>query len=181
MVFIVKKWCFPIAANVVSCTTRTKNLEWYLNLCIPTHQFQLCWASYISIFLDNSKDKKVLHQFMASQCLMRFHIQICNVRSVYVSTLSEPSEVTMFSELCSPQYTVLHIFRQVLFGAVNQDNHQNFDPSLLAYKCWLIFMVMKQKNFFCKLLSFWLKSKKLTFSTSPILIFFEFFFQGLVF
>ena len=29
-------------------------------------------------------------------------------------------------------YTVLHIFRQVLF--VNQGNHQNFNPSLLSYK-----------------------------------------------
>ena len=27
-------------------------------------------------------------------------------------------------------------------------NHQNFDPSLLTDKCWLIFMRMKQNNFF---------------------------------
>ena len=33
------------------------------------------------------------------------------------------------------RYTVLHIFRQVLFGAGNQHNHQNFDVSLLSYKC----------------------------------------------
>ena len=44
-------------------------------------------------------------------------------------------------------YTVLHIFRQVLFGAGNQSNHKNFDLSLLSYKCWLIFIGMKQKNF----------------------------------
>ena len=31
--------------------------------------------------------------------------------------------------------TVLHMFRQVLFGAGNQGNHQNFDTSLLTYKC----------------------------------------------
>ena len=31
-------------------------------------------------------------------------------------------------------YTVLHIFRQVLFEAGNQGNHQNFDLSLLSYK-----------------------------------------------
>ena len=47
-------------------------------------------------------------------------------------------------------YTVLHIFRQVLFWAGNQGNHQNFDPSLLSYKCWLIFIGMKQKFFFWK-------------------------------
>ena len=29
----------------------------------------------------------------------------------------------------------VHIFRQVLFGAVNQGNYQNFDASLLSYKC----------------------------------------------
>jgi hypothetical protein len=43
-------------------------------------------------------------------------------------------------------YTVLHIFRQVLFGAGNQGNHQNFEKSLLSYKCWLIFIGMKQKQ-----------------------------------
>ena len=31
-------------------------------------------------------------------------------------------------------YTVLHIFRQVLFWAGNQGNHKNFDPSLLTNK-----------------------------------------------
>ena len=32
------------------------------------------------------------------------------------------------------RYTVLHIFRQVLFGARNQGNYQNLDLSLLSYK-----------------------------------------------
>ena len=31
-------------------------------------------------------------------------------------------------------YTVLHMFRQVLFGAGNQGNHQNFEKSLLTNK-----------------------------------------------
>ena len=44
----------------------------------------------------------------------------------------------MYKYLCTTRNTVLHIFRQVLFGAGNQDNHQNFDLSLLSYKCWLI-------------------------------------------
>ena len=35
--------------------------------------------------------------------------------------------------------------------AGNQGNHQNFDPSLLAYKYWLMFMGIEQKNL--KLLS----------------------------
>ena len=40
---------------------------------------------------------------------------------------------------------------QVLFGAGNQCNHQNFEKSLLSCKCGLIFIGMKQKkNFFLK-------------------------------
>ena len=45
-------------------------------------------------------------------------------------------------------YTVLHMFTQVLFWAGNQDNHQNFDPSLLPKKLWQTFMGMKQKHIF---------------------------------
>ena len=45
-------------------------------------------------------------------------------------------------------YTVLHIFRLVLFVAGNQINHQNFEKSLLRYKCGLIFIGMKQKKIF---------------------------------
>ena len=34
-------------------------------------------------------------------------------------------------------YTVLHIFRQVLFCAGNQGNHQNFEKSFkISYKCY---------------------------------------------
>ena len=44
-----------------------------------------------------------------------------------------------------------------------QGNHQNWVPSLLPYKCWLIFIGMKQKKFQMA------DSKKLRFSTPPIL------------
>ena len=40
----------------------------------------------------------------------------------------------MLDPFISRTYTVLHIFRQVLFGAGNQGNHQNFEKSLLSYK-----------------------------------------------
>ena len=40
-----------------------------------------------------------------------------------------------FEKKMSATYTVLHLFMQVLFWAGNQSNHQNFDPSLLSYKC----------------------------------------------
>ena len=38
-------------------------------------------------------------------------------------------------------YTVLHMFRQVLFGSGNQSNHQNFEKSLISCKCGLIFPI----------------------------------------
>ena len=42
---------------------------------------------------------------------------------------------------------MLHIFAQVLFWARKQGNHQNWVPSILLYKCWLIFMDMSVKNY----------------------------------
>ena len=45
-------------------------------------------------------------------------------------------------------YTVLHMFRQVLFGAGKQGNHQNFQKSLLTNKLWHVSMGMKQKKIF---------------------------------
>ena len=36
--------------------------------------------------------------------------------------------------LLTSTYTVLHMFRQVLFWAGNQGNHQNFEKSLLTNK-----------------------------------------------
>ena len=50
---------------------------------------------------------------------------------------------------------------------VNQGNHQKFDPSLLHYKFWMIFMGMKQKKKFEKKKFKMADSKKLSFSTSP--------------
>ena len=49
----------------------------------------------------------------------------------------------------------VHISWNRLFWAGNQGNHQNFDPSLLTYNCWLIFMGMKQKKILLKKKSKW--------------------------
>ena len=38
----------------------------------------------------------------------------------------------LWTIVANKRYTVLHIFRQVLFGAGNQGNHQNFEKSLLT-------------------------------------------------
>jgi hypothetical protein len=40
------------------------------------------------------------------------------------------------------------MFAQLLLWAGNQDNHQNFDPSLLLKTLGLIFIGLKQKNLF---------------------------------
>ena len=45
-------------------------------------------------------------------------------------------------------YSGVQIRWQRVFWAGNQGIHQNFDKSLLTYKCWLIFMRMKQKKIF---------------------------------
>ena len=51
----------------------------------------------------------------------------------------------VWSRYIKVSYTVLHIFRQVLFWAGNQSDHQNFDQSLLSYKYWLIFIRKRKK------------------------------------
>ena len=71
-------------------------------------------------------------------------------------------------------YTVLHIFRQVLSGAGNQGNHQNFEKSLLTNKLWHVLMGMKQKKifFFEIFFSKWPTKKKLIFQFRQFSIFF---------
>ena len=48
------------------------------------------------------------------------------------------------------------MFWQVLFGAGNQGNHQNFWKSLLTNKLWHVFIGRKQKIFF-----FWKRKSKM--------------------
>ena len=45
-------------------------------------------------------------------------------------------------------YSVSHISIHPPDFSRNQGNHQNFEKSLLSYKCWLIFIGMKQKKIF---------------------------------
>jgi hypothetical protein len=67
------------------------------------------------------------------------------------------------------------MFRQVLFWAENQDNHQNFKNSLLSYK--LFFMRLKQLFFQFKMAD----KKKAHFPESSILNILSRKFHGLVF
>ena len=66
------------------------------------------------------------------------------------------------------------------FLAGTQSNHQNFDPSLLTNKLWLVFMGMKQ-FFFSKFRKIKMAdSRKVHFSKLPILDIFLWKFHGLV-
>ena len=59
------------------------------------------------------------------------------------------------------------------FLAGNQDNHQSFIPSLISKNLWLIFMGMKQKNFFFeKQNSKWPTQKNWVFQNHQFSIFF---------
>ena len=74
-------------------------------------------------------------------------------------------------------YTVLHIFRQVLFWAWNHGNHQNFEKIDTSYKR---FFSLEKKNIFKKKKFKMADSKKPSFSKSPILNIFLWKFHGLV-
>ena len=82
----------------------------------------------------------------------------------------------------SKVYSGVQIRWQRIFWAGNQGIHQNFEKSLLTYKCWLIFMRMKQKKIFFlkKTIPKWPTQKKLSFSNPPILNIFPTKFQRLV-
>ena len=54
-------------------------------------------------------------------------------------------EVTLLIFKMQISYTALNIKHSEEFAG-NQGNHQKFVPSLLPYKCWLMFMGIEQKN-----------------------------------
>ena len=56
------------------------------------------------------------------------------LRALKKSPQSILNWVTDVSNINFNIYTVLHIFRQVLFGAGNQGNHKNFDLSCIYLK-----------------------------------------------
>ena len=76
---------------------------------------------------------------------------------------------------------VSYYYTPYLFAG-NQSNHQNFEKSLLSYKCWLIFIGMKEKKKKIekkKNLNGRLKRKS-HFPAPPILNIFSWKFHGLV-
>ena len=71
---------------------------------------------------------------------------IINYLPTYISRHSAMKSIADILRFFFNMYTVLHMFTQLLFCTGNQCNHQNFDPSLLAKKLWLVFMGMEQKK-----------------------------------
>ena len=76
-----------------------------------------------------------------------------------------------FAPIVYSTYTVLYMFRQVLFWTGNQSNHQNFEKSLLSYKLCLVLFEKKIQNG---------RLKKTHFPAPPILNSFLQKFHGLV-
>ena len=72
----------------------------------------------------------------------------------------EEKAVSIFFEL----HSVAKVLAYQEFAG-NQGNHQNLGPSLLSFKCWLIFIEMKQKIF----QNGRLKKQQLRFAKQPIL------------
>ena len=90
----------------------------------------------------------VLPRFCSTLYVLRFshfgQLQLHRVTTYWKKNISPITNLAHFSST----YTVVHMFRQVLFGAGNQSNHQTFEKSLLSCKCELIFIAMKQNFFF---------------------------------
>ena len=89
----------------------------------------------------NNFDSRVTVDFLLPQNKQMITLDL-NLKSFSADEMS----LFFMKYFMPPSYTVLHIFVQVLFWAENQNNHQNFGPSLLPKKIWLIFMGMKQKK-----------------------------------
>ena len=91
----------------------------------------------IAIIKNSTRRKKIL-----KKALIRWKL---NAITIFVKLRRDNCLFLCLKDLCL-LYTVLHIYTQLLFWAGNQGNHQNFDPSLLAKKLWLILMGMKPKK-----------------------------------
>ena len=87
-------------------------------------------------------------------------------RSIQLTAFNFPEEgseeSSVFKWMCFPQVRYVHCVAYLCTGIV-LGNHQNFDPFILSYKFWLIFMGMKQNKFR------WPTQKRLSFSIPPIL------------
>jgi hypothetical protein len=118
--------------------------------------------TFFFVSLKNNVELGDQHLWKETRCICGFmassHKKILNW--IYCRCHFEVSQ-SLFCRTCwkAPKswvgmpelwYTVLHMFRKLLFWAGNQGNHQNVFSSLLTKKLWLIFMGMKQKKKFQK-------------------------------
>ena len=85
----MKNWWFPIAAYVVSCPTRTKNLEWYLFYRV-SHRFS---NNFDSIFLHQRiKSKSDLVCYKHKKFVLTHHKSLKRMlssRSFFIQSLKQ--------------------------------------------------------------------------------------------
>ena len=65
---------------------------------------------------------------------LKLGIEAVNLKNDSWGILEKIEAAKMGVRKVQETYTVLHMFRQVLFRAGNQGNHQNFEKSLLTNK-----------------------------------------------
>ena len=147
-------WIFPW--NLYLKTDEASVLTLFSIKDLKQDSWKLWWIHRLSCsYTFNSSHKR--------SCLIEisYYLKYCQLLREYVDCIILKS--------LPNSYTVFHIFRQVLFWAGNQVNHQNFDPSLLTNTLLLVFMRMKQKKKYTKKIFKMADSKKQRFSKSPIL------------
>ena len=93
----------------------------FISHCARIIYFGFCWGKTLSYY----SCRRVFEETHAKKGERR--------KYAYALPITKDSQVQGFSDFLVMMYTVLHIFMQVLFGAINQGNHQNFDLSYLKY------------------------------------------------
>ena len=102
----------------------TKLIYTFLNLSKPTQTY-LDLSKSIGTNLNLSEHYQTNPKISEKEKQSLLHPQ----HHLAVKKKGTVNYALRHSYLQSAIYTVLHIFRQVLFGAGNQGNHQNFDLS----------------------------------------------------
>ena len=140
------------------------------------------WFSWVVTSTSGNCSSGVCHLslyrlFIFRKCIFYNQAQINSNQILHVNTvLSDLSRdhLIFFRSTDVQWYTPPKNVWGGPFLAGNNSNHQNFDPSLLPYKCWLIFVGMKQifLFFFEKQKTKWPTQKTWDFQICRFSIFF---------
>ena len=159
-------WIFPW--NLYLKTDEASVLTLFSIKDLKQDSWKLWWSHHLSYsYTFNSSHKR--------SCLIEisYYLKYCQLLREYVDCIILKS--------LPNSYTVFHIFRQVLFWAGNQVNHQNFEKNDTSYEIQGCFHFKKQTFFFLKKKIQNGRLKKNHFPAPPILNNFSQKFHGLVF